>query len=200
MESIGLARQLITIGPRHGRATAKAERMEFDQLYERHARSTFAFFMRRSGDASTAADLNQELYLRLAQSMDKFEGRCSWRTWIFTIARNVLSEARSERWQALADRSVSLDTEEFRESIELELLPDATEESADLLLVRYLKICLAKLDDMAKVIVVAHYFQGVTLRELTETFSLANASGSRAILIKAQRQLRKCLSAKGGAS
>jgi hypothetical protein len=46
---------------------------------------------------------------------------------------------------------------------------------------------------MARAVVVEHYFDGVTLRELTERLSLLNASGSRAVLIAAQRKLRRCM-------
>jgi RNA polymerase sigma-70 factor (ECF subfamily) len=59
--------------------------VDFETLYERFARATFVFFLRKTGDSSWAADLNQELYMRLSRSMRRFEGRCSWRTWIFTI-------------------------------------------------------------------------------------------------------------------
>jgi hypothetical protein len=57
-----------------------ASQTDFEQLYERYAPATFAFFIRKVGDPTTAADLNQDLYLRLSRSIAKFEGRCSWRT------------------------------------------------------------------------------------------------------------------------
>ena len=78
---------------------------DFRELYKRYASATFVFFLRRVGDAAAAADLNQELFLRLARSIDAFEGKCSWRTWVFLIARNVLAEWRGSRARHLAERN-----------------------------------------------------------------------------------------------
>ena len=72
---------------------------DFRQLYDRYAPATFAFFLRKIGDPAEAADLNQDLYLKLSRSIGTFAGKCSWRTWVFLIARTTLAEARGRRWQ-----------------------------------------------------------------------------------------------------
>jgi RNA polymerase sigma-70 factor (ECF subfamily) len=165
--------------------------MDFRLLYRRYARSTFAFFLRRLGDPESAADLNQELFLRVSRSMEKFEGRSSWRTWIFVIARNVLAEHRSQRWNRLGDRTVVLEVEALRRDLSHGVNPD---DAAGAVLLRHrLRSCLRRLDDLARAVILGHYFAGVTLRELTEQLELTNASGARAVLISAQRKLRRCL-------
>ena len=55
---------------------------DFRDLYDRYAQATFGFFLRKVGDPALAADLNQNLFLKLSRSIGSFEGRCSWRTWI----------------------------------------------------------------------------------------------------------------------
>jgi RNA polymerase sigma-70 factor (ECF subfamily) len=160
-------------------------------LYQRYGASTLGFFRNKVRSASLAADLNQNLYLRLSRSLDNFRGECSWRTWLFSIARVVLADARRERWRHLADREVVLDVDAI--SVELRVELNADEEARRLLLRHRLVRCLRRLDELARAVVVEHYFHGVTLRELTERLSLLNASGSRAVLIAAQRKLRRCM-------
>lgn len=168
-----------------------ASEADFEQLYERYAPATFAFFMRKVGDPAAAADLNQDLFLRLSRSIARFEGRCSWRTWVFIVARTVLTESRSRWWKQLGDRTVELDAESFAEALELHDDPD--ERARRVLLRRRLERCLRGLSEQARAVVIGHYFGGVTLRELTERMQFTNPSGSRAVLLGALRKLRRCL-------
>jgi len=168
-----------------------ARESDFRQLYDRYAPSTFVFFLRRVGDPAAAADLNQDLFLRLSRSIKSFEGKCSWRTWVFLIARTVLAEWRGQRWRRVADRVVTLDPEALEEDLKFEL--DADEEAARVLLRSRLARCLRSLSDVSRAVILGHYFNGITLRELTERLGLENPSGSRGVLLAAQRKLRRCL-------
>ena len=113
---------------------------DFRTLYDRYAGATFAFFLRKVGNPDQAADLNQDLYIRLSKSISTFEGRCSWRTWVFLIARSVLAEARAHRWQKLSERSVSVETEELAGEIQLHV--DADDEAINVLLRERLQHCI----------------------------------------------------------
>ena len=115
---------------------------DFRRLYDRYAPATFAFFLRKVGDPAAAADLNQDLFLRLSRSIAKFEGKCSWRTWVFLIARPALAEFRSRRWQRLADRTVTLDETSLRH--DLRLGADADQTAREVLLRVRLKACLRR--------------------------------------------------------
>ncbi len=160
-------------------------------MFERYSGATFGFFLRRTGDRALAADLNQDLFLRLERSFDGFEGRCSPRTWIFLLARSTLSDFRASRWGKMADRTVTVDPDVLaRERI---LALDADDEAGAALLRGRLLRCLRRLSDVARAVVLGHYFAGATLRELTERLGLDNPSGSRGVLIGAQRRLRRCL-------
>ena len=74
-----------------GNARANRASETIESLYERHSESTYAFFLNRVRSASLAADLNQELYLRLMRSLEVYRSECSWRTWIFAISLSLMS-------------------------------------------------------------------------------------------------------------
>jgi len=164
---------------------------DFEQLYRRHASTTFGFFLRKVGNPETAEDLNQELYMRLSRSMGGFDGRCSWRTWVFLVARTVLADWRRHRFRVLAEREISVDTERLAREAGVAVEPGTMTD--DVLLRDRLLRCLRLLHDAARAVIVGHYFNGVTLRELTERLGLDNPSGSRGVLISAQRKLKRCI-------
>lgn len=58
------------------------------QLFERHFSAIFGFF--RSKLEHVAEDLTQETLLRCLRGIDGYRGTSSFRTYLFTIARNVL--------------------------------------------------------------------------------------------------------------
>jgi RNA polymerase sigma-70 factor (ECF subfamily) len=168
-----------------------SQRSAFRELYQRYSSATFAFFYRRVRDADWAADLNQELYLRLVRSISGFRGDCSWKTWVFTVARNTLASSRFQRWSRMAERTVTLDETSLRDG--LSFPPEADGELEMSRFRTRLKRCLARLDEVSRVVILGHYFEGITLRELTERLGLRNPSGSRAVLIGALRLLRRCM-------
>ena len=172
-----------------------ARRPRVEDLYHRFGKASFAFFIRKVGDASRAADLNQELYLHLARALENYEGRCSHRTYVFAVARVILARDRSKRWSGLESRTVTLEAASFANDLGIDVDPDG--EAAAVLFRERLRRCLRRLDDAARATVVSHYFRGLTLREVTERLALTNPSGARGLLLRAQRSLKRCLEGGG---
>jgi RNA polymerase sigma-70 factor (ECF subfamily) len=88
---------------------------EFRRLYEAHRGAVHAYFTGRTGDPQAAADLMQEVFLRVWQHLDKLadlpdDGQPAW---IFTVARNLSVDAHRHQQtqagtqQALAREPVS---------------------------------------------------------------------------------------------
>lgn len=67
----------------------------FERLMVKHYRSVLNFIARFIGRPEVAEDLTQEVFLRIYRSRDRYVPGAMFRTWMFTIARNLcLNEIR----------------------------------------------------------------------------------------------------------
>lgn len=81
----------------------KGEVRAFELLLERHGKAVFNFILRYHGDVTTAEDLTQEVFLRVVRGASQFERRSSFRTWVFSIARNICVDwLRRQRHRRMA--------------------------------------------------------------------------------------------------
>jgi len=69
----------------YGRGDARA----FETLYARHKAATYRYFLRHAaGDAATAAELHQDLWLKVVSARQRYETRSKFSTWLYTLARH----------------------------------------------------------------------------------------------------------------
>ena len=61
----------------------------FQQLYEKYHQDVFQFIFYMVKSRETAEDLMQEVYIKVMNNYEKFEGKSSERTWLYSIARNT---------------------------------------------------------------------------------------------------------------
>ncbi|MDR6998590.1 RNA polymerase sigma factor SigX [Neobacillus niacini] len=61
----------------------------FDELYHKYHHDVLQFLFYMVRNKEHAEDLVQEVYIRVFKSYNRFEGKSSERTWLFSIARNV---------------------------------------------------------------------------------------------------------------
>ncbi|MDR9860391.1 RNA polymerase sigma factor [Pseudomonas baetica] len=62
----------------------------FEILYARHRQGLYRFLLGLSGKAEMADEVFQETWLSLIRSASQPQGRATFRTWLFQIARNRL--------------------------------------------------------------------------------------------------------------
>ncbi len=72
-------------------------RFEFDALARPHLRSLKAYCYRMTGSLGDAEDAAQETLVRAWRHLERFEGRSSFRAWLFRIATNVCLDALQKR-------------------------------------------------------------------------------------------------------
>lgn len=64
------------------------DRGAFDELYRRTVDRVFGLALRLSGDREDAAELTQEVYVRVFRHLERFRGQSSLETWIYRVTLN----------------------------------------------------------------------------------------------------------------
>lgn len=90
----------------------------FRLLYDRHQRGVFTFLLRYLGYRQLAEDLLQETFLRVFTHRERYRPTARFKTWLFTIARNLAIDQLR--------RQGGRQEIESRESLELVADPGAT--------------------------------------------------------------------------
>src|SRR5438067_10197109 len=112
LETVASAAEIELRGPSEDQFLEKLRRgdaLAYERLVTEHSGDVYALLYRLTTDAEEARDLTQETFLRAFQSIDRFRGDSSLKTWIYRIAIN---QARNRwRWwrRRRRDATVSLD-------------------------------------------------------------------------------------------
>lgn len=83
--------------PRTLVAAATGDVDAFEELVEGYRVPVWRFLTHLVADRALAEDLTQETFLRMHRSLDGFEGRSKFSTWVFSIARNLGIDALRRR-------------------------------------------------------------------------------------------------------
>lgn len=103
------------------RAYGQGDARAFEALYARHKGGTYRYFLRHSGgDAATADELHQDLWLRVIDARSRYEAQARFATWLYTLARHRLIDHWRARRPATA--LASLDDDGVLEQAEEQVL------------------------------------------------------------------------------
>ena len=78
-------------------AGSEGERTAFDNLVERYQSRVVANCRYLSRSSSDADDLAQEVFIKAFFGLPRFEGRSSFKTWLFAVIRNTAADQRRRR-------------------------------------------------------------------------------------------------------
>ncbi len=72
------------------RLSANGDREAFEALYHRYADALYRYFVRMLwGDEELSRDQTQEVFIKIIQKPDLYDGTRSFKTWIYSIAHNM---------------------------------------------------------------------------------------------------------------
>jgi RNA polymerase sigma-70 factor, ECF subfamily len=68
---------------------SRGEASAFDEIYKRYGKRLLGYYIRMLNfDRHLAEDALQDLFLKIAEAPEKFDGSRSFKTWIFSVASN----------------------------------------------------------------------------------------------------------------
>ncbi len=159
-------------------ACRRGDRAAPQQLYEACRRGVFRLAARMVG-LQDAADVTQQVFLQAFRTLDQFQGRSRFETWIYRLAVNEsLQHLRRNRRRPIQ----SLDWEPVA----------ASREPADADQKELLERALAQLDPELRSIFLLREIEELSYHDIAETLQIPEGTvGSR--LNRARRELRQLL-------
>src|ERR687885_507101 len=138
----------------------------FQELVDRYKDLVFALIARTVQDRGRAEDLAQEVFLRVHRGLPYFRGEARLSTWIYRIVANVCLHDHTRARPA-------------------ESLDDERTEARD-----RLEKAIARLPPQYRLVIAAHYLEGVQYEELAEALQLPLGT-VKTQLHRAKQQLRR---------
>ena len=145
----------------------------FEVLVHRYTNQIYGFCFRRTGDVTAAEDCTQETFMKCWKQLDSFnEKQASFKTWLFTIARNSITDHLRKKVPFTFSRIFSRQSlEDSDQSLE-ESIPDESRESATEAFVitqedaANLSKFLLQLPENYQTVLTLHYQEGLTFQEI----------------------------------
>jgi len=146
------------------RMSLSGDTKAIDALVKRYQRALYTFLLRLTGDQDRADDLFQETFLRVLQSLDSYEEREKFGSWLFRIANRVAVD--SWRRSRTSRKHITTDTQEIIGAIDGQPLPDMVVEQAEL--VGKIESTLRILSDKQRRVFLLRMHGDLRFREIAE--------------------------------
>ncbi|MDH3891176.1 MAG: RNA polymerase sigma factor [candidate division Zixibacteria bacterium] len=156
----------------------ETDSQSFTQLFHEHKNHIYDFVLKMLGDKDTAADIVQDVFIRLHEHLNKKRPIDDVRNWLFIVARNLcLNHLRRHRKQQPLDSVI--DNIEHSYS------------TADSRLTA-LRQAVGRLESPYREGLILKVYQGFAYTEIADILG-TTVPAVRAILFKARNQLRNAL-------
>jgi len=164
----------------------------FRELVESYSAKLFRLAWRITGDEQSAEDAVQEAFLRAYRSLDRFDARSQFGTWLHRIAVNAaLDLARKQ--QRHRDRREDWPEETAGGDEPLSSpAPGPDRIALSLEVERAVRSGLAELSAMERTAFVLRHFEGRSIAEICEQLGLGASAGKQAVF-RAVKKLRRVL-------
>jgi RNA polymerase sigma-70 factor (ECF subfamily) len=158
-----------------------------DLLFRRYHQKVAGWCLRFCADREEAADLAQDVFLRVQERLATFRGESRFSTWLYTVARSVALNHGERARRRHAD---PLDEEGSAELVEPSPpIDEELERGQELRAFR--EVFEQELDPLEAKVLYLHYVNGVKLSAITDLLGLDNKSGAKAYIVSGGRKLKR---------
>jgi len=153
-------------------------------LFKLYLKPIYSFIYRYAGNSSNAEDITQEVFVKVWRNLKKFDQNKSFKTWIFTIAKNTAIDFLKKSRFAFGEKKIIPFSElsakggfafgeENKKNNFIENLIDSSPLPLEILerkeLAQTLGYAIDKLLPKYRVVFSLRYNNGLTFREISET-------------------------------
>jgi RNA polymerase sigma factor (sigma-70 family) len=151
------------------RQCLRGDQAAWESIVQQYRRRVFNIAYKFVGKHDEAEDLTQDIFLRIFKSLDTFDRRANFQTWLISVSRNLcIDHYRSVRKEREAiDRDVNADE---LSPISREPSPMATLEQRDRVVL--LRTALAELPDTLRTAVLMRDIREMSYQEIADTLRL----------------------------
>lgn len=170
----------------------------FEVLVRRYQHRVFTHICRMTGEREEAADLTQEVFVKVYTSLNSFRGQASFQTWLYRVTANLcVDRHRRSRHGPQVARSLDAPVETDEGEMEVEP-PDwqANPERRSLTeeLQAEVRAAVLALSERLRAVVVMHDLQGLSYEEIAAALAIPLGT-VKSRLFNARAELRRRLSA-----
>jgi len=167
----------------------------FEALIADYQKRIFSIAYRMIPNPDDAADLTQEVIVKIFKNLDKFQGSSKFSTWVYRIATNTcLDELKKTRRYTTYSLDKEIETEEGSLMGELPDNSPTPEQAAERKAVQTaVRIAIGRLGEEHKKVIVLRDLQGLSYEEIAEIIG-CSVGTVKSRISRARENLKKILS------
>ena len=149
----------------------------FEKLYYRYIKLVYGFVYQKTGNREDCEDLTQDIWMNVIKNLKGFEGKSSFKNWVFGIAKHKIMDYYQEKYQI--DRSPLIE----------EIFLDENEDDDNITKENKIKKLLASLPENYKAVLELRFLKGYKTAEIAKELKMT-VSNVKVIQFKAIKKLK----------
>jgi RNA polymerase sigma-70 factor, ECF subfamily len=169
----------------------------FRVLVERHSRSIYRVAYRMTNDQQDSEEIVQETFLRAYKSLERFELRANFGTWLYRIAVNRALDFLSSKKVRMQSKDAYQIADNPDSDDSLQIQVPATTPGPDRLLIsgeikKKVALAMSLLTPAERVAFTMRHMEGQSIEEISQALNL-KASAAKNCVFRAVQKLRQQL-------
>lgn len=142
------------------------DKTAIDTLIQRYVKLIYRFAHARVRDTDEAANITQDIFMKMWKNLHRYREGASFKAWLFTIARNTIVDWSRKKREVLFSRFQGADGENLLITALLDHTADPHKQAIRKEEYEQLAHALSELSPAYREVVFLHYQEGLTFDEI----------------------------------